>query len=253
MEKRNFLITTRPAEKNRQTANASCFEIKNVPLTRIVRNANPKKLKEQLEKYSPNIVVLTSSIGSEILLKAEICGIRTIMCIGKRTAEPFLRSGLEVLVPIEQNSSGLIELISLQSRKESRIALCRSKQHNTLLDDYLASEGYNYRCFDLYEIEELHSSNLERMLFNKECKGLILTSSMEAVSLAHLLGNDVHSKEFSDKTIFCIGKPTYETARRQGFDCEMLNKKAMLRQLLRKYLKNTAIAGNGFEPLIYGL
>ena len=243
MEKRNFLITTRPAEKNRQTANASCFEIKNVPLTRIVRNANPKKLKEQLEKYSPNIVVLTSSIGSEILLKAEMCGIHTIMCIGKRTAEPFLRSGLEVLVPIEQNSSGLIELISLQSRKESRIALCRSKQHNSILDEYLASEGYNYRCFDLYEIEELHSPVLQRMLFNKECKGLILTSSMEAVSLAHLLGNDVHSKEFSDKTIFCIGKPTYETATRQGFDCEMLNNEGDVEAIIEEISKKHCNSG----------
>ncbi len=225
MEKRNFLITTRPAEKNRETANASCFEIKNVPLTRIVGNANPRTLRDQIEKYSPDFVVLTSSIGSEIFLKAAIPGSGSfrIMCIGKRTAEPFLRSGLEVLVPIEQNSSGLIELISLQSRKESRIALCRSKQHNTILDEYLASEGHNYRCFDLYEIEELHSTDLEEMLFKKECKGLILTSSMEAVSLAHLLGNDIHSKEFRGKTIFCIGKPTYETATRQGFDCEILN------------------------------
>ena len=239
MEKRNFLITTRPAEKNRETANASCFEIKNVPLTRIVGKANPKTLRDQVEKYSPDFVVLTSSIGSEIFLKAAIPGSFRIMCIGKRTAEPFLRAGLEVLVPIEQNSSGLIELISLQSRKESRIALCRSKQHNTILDEYLASEGHNYRYFDLYEIEELHSPGLQEMLFKKECKGLILTSSMEAVSLAHLLGNGIHSKEFGNKRIFCIGKPTYETATRQGFDCEVLNNEgdieAILEEICKKY------------------
>ena len=239
MEKRNFLITTRPAEKNRETANASCFEIKNVPLTRIVGKANPRTLRDQVEKYSPDFVVLTSSIGSEIFLKAAIPGSFRIMCIGKRTAEPFLRAGLEVLVPIEQNSSGLIELISLQSRKESRIALCRSKQHNTILDEYLSSESYNYRCFDLYEIEELHSPDLQEMLFKKECKGLILTSSMEAVSLAHLLGNGIHSKEFGNKRIFCIGKPTYETATRQGFDCEVLNNEgdieAILEEICKKY------------------
>ena len=84
MEKRNFLITTRPAEKNRETANASCFEIKNVPLTRIAGNANPRTLRDQIEKYSPDFVVLTSSIGSEIFLKAAIPFSFRIMCIGKR-------------------------------------------------------------------------------------------------------------------------------------------------------------------------
>ncbi len=242
MEKRNFLITTRPAEKNRRTINTQCFEIKNVPLTRIAKKVEPKTLKEELEIYSPDFVVLTSRIGSEIFLNARIHGGYTIMCIGRKTAEPFLQSGQRVLVPSEQNSSGLIELISLHSRKESRIALCRSKQHNTILDEYLVSEGFNFRCFDLYEIEELHPPDLPGMLISKECKGMILTSSMEAINLAHLLGNDIHSIGLTKK-MFCIGKPTYETARRQGLECEVLDNEGDVDSMIEEISKKHCNSG----------
>ncbi|MGC8514777.1 MAG: uroporphyrinogen-III synthase [Thermoplasmata archaeon] len=242
MEKRNFLITTRPSEKNRQIIYAPCFEIKNVPLTRIVRSVDTEKLRDQLEKYSPNFVVLTSSIGSEVFLKAAIRGSFTIMCIGKKTAGPFLQSGQRVLVASEQNSSGLVKLISQYSLKESRIALCRSKQHNTILDEYLASEGFNFRCFDLYEIEELHPPDLPSMLNSKECKGMILTSSVETISFAHLLGNDIHSIGFMKK-IFCIGKPTYETATRLGFECEVLSNQGDVDAIIEEISKKHCNSG----------
>jgi uroporphyrinogen-III synthase len=239
MEKRNFLITTRPAEKNRQTANAACFDIKNIPLTRIERKADLGQLKGQIEKYSPNFIVLTSSIGSEIFMKAGIVGSFKIMCIGKKTADPLLHSGHDVLIAGERNSTGLIELISRHSRKESRIALCRSKQHNTMLDGYLASEGYNYKCFDLYEIKELHPNDLGKYLSEEKCRGMIITSSYEAVSLAHLLGKGMLSMDFKKKNIFCIGKPTYETALEYGFKSEPLKNEgdvdAIVEEISRKH------------------
>jgi|YelNatPaOPRAMG01_1025707.scaffolds.fasta_scaffold00149_57 uroporphyrinogen-III synthase len=243
MEKRNFLITTRPAEKNRQTLNAACFDIKNVPLTRIDRNVDINALRNQLENYSPDFVVLTSRIGSEIFLDAGVHGSFTIMCIGKKTAEPFLHSGYKVLVAREQNSSGLIELVSFHARKESRIALCRSRQHDTILDEYLASKGHNFRCFDLYAIEELHPPFLRNYLASQECRGIILTSSMEAVSLAHLLGEYMLSTEFRKNKVFCIGKPSYETARKQGFECEILKNESDVDAIIDEISKRHCNSG----------
>lgn len=222
MDVKNFLVTTRPEEKNRKISGGRCFDIKNVPLTRIVHNQDPVMLKSDIENYRPNIIVITSSIGADIFLNAHISGNFTIICIGRKTAEPFNALKRKVLIPGEENSGGIVRLISNYT-KDTRIALCRSRTHNAELDEYLSSNAYNFKCFDLYDIEEMRSPSIVRELMDPNCKGLILTSSMEARIFAKLTRDIRESPAFRVKKIFCIGRPTRETAESLGLRCEALN------------------------------
>ncbi|EQD28195.1 uroporphyrinogen-III synthase, partial [mine drainage metagenome] len=160
--------------------------MRNIPLTRIVYNQDPGTLKISVEAYAPSLVIVTSSIGANVFLSAGIVGDFAIMCIGRRTAEPFSALKRNVLVPGEENSMGLIDLVSHYTRDRTRIALCRSQKHNTELDEFLSSNGYDYRCFDLYDIEEVRSSNVVNEFMTENCRGIILTSSMEASVFASL-------------------------------------------------------------------
>ena len=242
MEKGNYLITTRPAEKNRQTVMADCFYVKNIPLTRIVENIDINEFKHHIEDYSPDFIVITSSIGSQIFLRAGISGNFTIMCIGKKTAEPFLDSRFKVLVAKEQNSTGLATLVSRHATKTSRIALCRSRQHNEVLDKYLTSNGFDYRCFDLYDIVEVHPPDLEAAIIDQKCRGIIITSSMEARSLSKELGSKLNSVQLTKK-IFCIGRPTYEAARRLGLNCEATNNERDVAAIIEEISKKHCNSG----------
>ncbi|MCL4452370.1 MAG: uroporphyrinogen-III synthase [Candidatus Thermoplasmatota archaeon] len=243
MEKGNYLITTRPAEKNRQTVSAACFYVRNIPLTRIVENLDTNKFRHNIEEYLPDFVVITSSIGSQIFLKAGVTGNYTVMCIGKKTAEPFLGSRYRVLDAKEQNSTGLVNLVSAHATKTSRIALCRSRQHNEVLDNYLASNGFDYRCFDLYDIVDVHPPELKTAIIDQECRGIVLTSSMEARSLSMELGSKLNSFEMRKKKIFCIGKPTYEAARRLGLNCEATESESDVDAIIEEISKKHCNSG----------
>ncbi len=223
MEIKSFLVTTRPAEKYRTIAGGKCFDVRNIPLTRIVYNQDPVNLKIKIEAYEPSLVIVTSSIGANVFLGAGIVGDFTIICIGRKTAEPFSALKRKVLVPGEENSTGIVDLVSHYPRDRTRIALCRSKKHSSELDEFLSSNGYNYRCFDLYDIEELRSSTLVSDFMNENCRGIILTSSMEAGVFASIARDVADTSAFRNRKIFCIGRPTMETAASLGLHCEPLN------------------------------
>ncbi len=211
---RRTLIVTRPEGKIAEDPKCDGIEIINVPVTRLEDlpfNA------DEFHSFDPDIVIVTSSRSAETMGKhIELFGqSRIYVSIGSITQQALKSLGLESLVPLEQTSAGVINLLRQNDWITRKIALVSSQQSNMVIRDFLQNEGYNYRLFTLYRSVALDPLDLLKHL-ESGCLGIVITSSQEAETI---LNERTLSEQLirTGTRIFAIGKTTAETIRKMGF------------------------------------
>lgn len=98
------------------------MEIVNVPVTRL--EELPFNT-DTFRSFNPEIVIVTSARGADtIRSNIGFFGTdRTYISIGKITGDALRSIGLDSLIPDDQTSSGIVELIRRNDWKSRRIAL----------------------------------------------------------------------------------------------------------------------------------
>ncbi|MEM0157135.1 MAG: uroporphyrinogen-III synthase [Thermoplasmataceae archaeon] len=208
------LIVTRPEGKATEDLKCEGLEIINVPVTRL---EDVPFNTDEFRSFNPDIVIVTSSRSADIMDKnTGLFGPNRIyVSIGRITRQALKSIGLDSVVPHEQTSAGIIQLLERNAWKTSRIALITSQQSNMIVRDFLQKKGYNYRLFTVYRSVALDSSALSKYM-KRGCLGIVVTSSQEAETILkdHTLSEQISKAE---TRIFAIGKTTADTIRKMGF------------------------------------
>ncbi len=212
MDISKYIITTRPEIKFK-SVKTECISIRNVPLTEIIIPGRQENIVQDIIKNKPLVVVLTSSIGAREFFKYYYKYIENphIIAIGNQTAVEIKKYTGKVSVPMVMNSYGVINL--LENYLNFRISLFRSNESNNILNEWLESHNANFNEYYLYRVVKIENTHIKELFLNDECKGILLTSSMEARIFCDEMGDvDINKK------IYSIGKVTTETLHNLGYD-----------------------------------
>lgn len=233
-----FIITTRPEEKY-QPLSGSCFEVVNIPVTEVHISNRIKDIKNGLIQFNPHIIVLTSSTGSDIFMNLGLNGNYRFICIGEKTALPLRNYGLKAEVPEEMNSYGLVDYIKNHVSGNERIALCRSKQHDNYLDEYLDDTGYVFKDFPLYSLKKIPCDSILSYIERKNYMGIVFTSSLETKIIVNFLSEKGKLDLLNNKSVFSIGKMTSKMLKKYGIQTESMNSEsnfeAIIKEISDKY------------------
>ncbi len=213
--RRLFIISTRPEEKFARSVHGSCFDILNIPVTKIIRRPYGE-IESEVFPWRYDGIVLTSSAGSSIFLEmAERHALDfhgPAYCIGDKTAEPLRKVGMEVIVPERRETDGLLEIIMEHRKIGSMLLLFRSGKGNPALKSGLERNGFSVNEVVCYNVEPLDNPEMKKQLERRENKGIIFTSSMEVTSFFKF--NSPESVQ--GKKVFAIGNPTKKTLADHG-------------------------------------
>ena len=234
----NTLIVTRPEGKAAGNINCPGMEIVNVPVTRLEELPFDT---DTFRSFNPEIVIVTSARGADTI-RSNIGSFgngRAYISIGKITGDALRSIGLDSMVPDDQTSSGIVELIRRNGWKSHRIALLSSQQSNMVIRDFLLKEGYDFKLFTIYRSVPLDLSVLLKYILGG-CLGIIITSSQEAEII--LKDQPVVSAIMNTGTlIFAIGKTTADTINKSGYTPADPVGKSVLKDLVcqirEKYLE----------------
>lgn len=232
-----FIITTRPEEKTIPAISSRCFEIVNIPVTRL--RVNSKFSIAEISEFNPDIAIFTSTYGSEIFLdaggKAALGHETKIIAIGNRTADVLEKTFPDVIVPEEQTSKGVVNVLRGMVEGRKKVALFVSSKSNGIIDQYLSEAGINHITSELYFSDVLQRKDFIDASLKEECFGIILTSSYEAkVIFTKMLDKEQRDEVVSRCRIFAIGKTTAETLLELGIQVSKPSGKSNLEKLIRE-------------------
>ncbi|MEM0155574.1 MAG: uroporphyrinogen-III synthase [Thermoplasmataceae archaeon] len=206
---KNFLVSTRPAEKSKSVLERNGILIRNFPLTRIVSYGHDITLEKQITGFSPDSLVFTSEVGVRIFLAEYPHVIRDssmkMFAIGEKTAMALERMGYTAIYPEKKDSAGLAEFILSFPGDIGKVALIRSKNADSLLLDVLNRAGVIAKDFHIYEVTRAENAGLiVKVIQKRGFMGIIVTSPMEAQTLFDLI------KPYEMKTlpVYAIGGTT---------------------------------------------
>lgn len=245
---RPFIVATRPEVKFEGTVVKSlCFDIINVPLTEVQIKEDIETTVRELEKFDPDCIVLTSSVGSEIAVRYTTPGflrqIREIYCIGSKTAEPLIRMGLTVIIPEAKDSTGLSECIMENSTKTGKLAIFRSNRGSPELYESLSGRIDDVREYISYDLKRVPDSELLPLLNRASCKGIVVTSSLEAEALHDAIAGSTFSDPENRIKIFAIGSPTARRLKSFGYRIQdpigNSDFSALIREIEKKFCDNS--------------
>lgn len=212
-EMSKFIITTRPEQKGNSVVSSRCFDIMNIPVTSL--KVNTKLNFSEIREFDPDIAIFTSTFGSRIFLELDGSTLKDnvkIIAIGSKTAEVLSERYKDVIVPGEQTSTGVVSTLKEIMRVGEKIALFVSSKSNGLIDRYLKSIGAKHHTYELYLAEIVHKNNLTERILDRECFGIVVTSSYEARAIfSEILNANQRREAISGCHIFAIGKTTAET------------------------------------------
>ncbi|MCL4314308.1 MAG: uroporphyrinogen-III synthase [Candidatus Thermoplasmatota archaeon] len=208
---KGFLVTTRPQEKFKPVLIKTCFEVKNMPLTRVVPRADFDP--ESLTDYNADVYVVTSSVGAELLMRAlppDSLKSKKLVAIGRKTSETLNRFGVSAEVPHFHNSDGIAEII-LRKYSDRKIALVRSSMGTPELNRVLSENRITFRDFQIYDVVR-NETNMS-ILSDSNLIGILLTSRYEAaIILDHAERTGIRLKN-----LFAIGSTTKKFIESRGY------------------------------------
>lgn len=208
-----FILTTRPAEKQPPEVSSACFDILNIPVTRLEINSDFNM--SSVVEFRPSIAIFTSSYGANaFLLAGDLPADSSIrfIAIGDETAKVLGRRYGDIVVPVDKSSEGVISLLESIAGPHERVALFVSSRSNRAIEHYLQERGVEYLVEELYFAESLSGTVFREKVLHADCFGLILTSSYEArIVFSEILDEQEKSLLLLDKKVFAIGKTTAGT------------------------------------------
>ena len=211
MEK--YIITTRPGEKGNADVTSVCFDLVNIPVTKLEVNTGIEA--STVMKFGPSLAIFTSSYGANAFLKmpnAQLSSGVKIVAIGEETAKALRQKFDSVIVPGKKTSEGVIELLEHLLKPGERVVLFVSSRSNGAIEHYLQEHGVEYLLEELYYAESIPGEEFKESALKPECFGIILTSSYEAsIVFTEILTSDDIQALLLDKKIFAIGRTTANT------------------------------------------
>jgi uroporphyrinogen-III synthase len=212
MDTHRYIVTTRPEEKFKSVS-TRCISVKNVPLTKIIRTGKQEEIIQDIISKRPETIVLTSSIGASEFFRYyyKFTENPRIIAIGDKTADEIKKYTGKFSVPTAKNSYGVITM--LEKYLDSRIALFRSNESNNIINDWLEERNANFREYYIYSVVKIENTQIKELLINDDCRGILLTSSMEARIFHEIMGDSKLTKN-----IYAIGKVTEETLQNYGYN-----------------------------------
>ncbi|WP_337861066.1 uroporphyrinogen-III synthase [Ferroplasma sp.] len=213
-----YIITTRPEIKF-SPVRTECISIINIPLTELQEDGFNGNVAEEIAKYKPEIIVLTSSFGALLFFKYYYKYVNSpkFIAIGNQTAEIIKKYEGNAEVPTAKDSYGVTNLLSKHSN--ATIALFRSNETNNIIDDYLSSNGIKFHEYHIYKVMKLETSKLKDLFFSDQCTGILITSSMEARIFHDAIGLSIDGKK-----IYSIGEITAKTLIDLGYNVFLTGK-----------------------------
>lgn len=216
LSERPFILSVRPESKFEDVPSDLCFDVINTPLTEIIVSKDLDEVIADLIDFNPDSIVLTSSIGSKILLEKTgrefLEKARFIFCIGSHTESVV--KGKNTIVPNvgKRNVSGLLELILNRKDKTGKLAVFRSSEGNPFLMKGLLNSGLCAREFISYGVSEKGPEGFSEHIENEKFRGIVLTSPMEARIFSKIVASGPELKG----EIFAIGEPTRNALETSG-------------------------------------
>lgn len=239
------VLSTRPAEKFIPDIGKYHFNLINIPLTKLIRRNMDASQIDKIKKFDPDVIILTSSYGSEIFLHDLWDNInqrdRMFIAIGASTAEPLIKVGIKTCIPENKSTEGIIEFLKKKIPRELKIMILRSNKGNHALNEFLKTDNREFTEFVLYDILE-NMENREKLLKclkTLEVKAILLTSSMEASIFFKILRED-NFKIQNQTLIYAIGEPTKKTIINSGYTGNILTGNSSFKKILDDMNRNNS-------------
>ena len=233
--KRNIIVT-RPGEKSPVDYSGKCFEILNIPVTRLV--VNSKIDSDKVVAFQPTICIFTSSKGAEIFLALFSPGTiseNKAVAIGIQTSKTLSSRYREVLVPLEKTSQGVNALLDGIVKGNDRIVLFSSSKTNGVILRHLEERKWNHMAVELYDAETLDIEPIFLELSKSECFGIMVTSSMEANAIFSRRNSKYLTQlDMAGKHVFAIGENTANTIGELGIEVSKPVGKSDIRGLMEE-------------------
>ncbi len=214
------IIVTRPAEKSPVDHSGKCFEILNIPVTRLVINREIDAAR--IVAFQPTICIFTSSKGAEIFIELFSPGTiseNKAVAIGEQTSRALSTLYKEVLVPLEKTSHGVNDLLDGIVTEKDKILLFSSSKTNRVILRHLEERKWSHMAVELYDAEILEVEPVFQELSKSECFGIMVTSSMEANAIFSKRNSKYLTQyHISGKHVFAIGQPTAKTLGELGIE-----------------------------------
>lgn len=239
------VLSTRPAEKFKAEIENYNFNLINVPLTKLIRNKITSSQKIEIEKFGPDVIILTSSYGAEIFLKDlwDLFKHRDIkfIAIGDSTAEPLIKEGIKTYIPQDKTTEGIIQFIKQEIPREFRIMILRSNRGNPILNEFLEVDKREFIEFVLYDIlEDIENrEKLLKCLRTMDLEAILLTSSLEA-SIFFRIIREENFKINEQTVIYAIGEPTKRAVLNSGYTGKILTGESSFKLILDNINKNNS-------------
>ncbi|WP_256288493.1 uroporphyrinogen-III synthase [Halobellus inordinatus] len=194
----------------------------------------------------PDIVVLTSKTGVELLADAGWCpGEATLVCIGPRTAAAARDAGWTVdVVPEEYTSSGLVETLA-DEVDGRRVEVARSDHGSDVLLDGLRDAGADVHETVLYRLVRPEGSGQSTvMAAGGELDAVCFTSSLTVANFLDAADERGVREEavagLNRAVVGVIGDPTRETAEGYGVRVDVVPENATFEELATEVVETAA-------------
>ena len=200
---------------------------------------------------APNVVVLTSKTGVELLAAAGWSpGDATLACIGPKTAAAARDAGWTVaVVPDEYSSSGLVAALEADVGGR-RIEVARSDHGSDTLIDGLRAAGADVHETVLYRLVRPEGSGQSAvMAAGGELDAACFTSSLTvenflAAAEERGVGSEVVAG-LNRAVVGAIGEPTRETAAERGIRVDVVPEHATFEALATAVVEEAAPTYHG--------
>lgn len=239
------VLSTRPAEKFTSEKEHYHYNLINIPLTKLKRRKIDSSHIALIKKFDPDVIIITSSYGAIIFIEDIWKRLHrkdlNFIAIGASTAEPLIKEGINVYIPENKSTNGIIELLKERIPRESRIIIMRSDKGNPILNRFLEMDKRDFVEIVLYNILEdfENRETLLNCLRSKDLSAIILTSSMEANIFFKIL-KDEKIKIHKETVIYAIGEPTKEKIISSGFTGKILTGKSNFESILNEIEKTNS-------------
>lgn len=216
---KRYLLSTRPGEKFSTPEVECCFEILNVPVTRISERRFEDSEIRRIVDFGPEAIAFTSETGAGIFFRdlSQRLKLRNVdfYGIGPVTCSAVRKEGFDCISPDRRDSEGLAHLLAGEKR-DHRVLLFRSGQANKILDETLRDRGVEYLPVKAYDVVSMPQVSSDVFL-SENCFGIVFTSALEVESFLKAVREEIHEPSDLECRIFSIGKYTTERLIKKGF------------------------------------
>jgi len=242
------IVNTRPVSQSQQTCEAfekMGFNVIDFPCIEIVQSDDIQNCKKSLKAiHAKSVVIFTSQqaviFAFKLLSNWKLSSKTIVIAVGNKTAQCLEQfTGVNIFVPEQQNSQGVIDLLDGLKSIHS-ISLITAKNGRNEIQDYAKENNIKLSQINVYQ-RKLPSNNLELdglngCLNNKLAIGVLATSATTLDNFK-LLVNHAEWLMFQRQLIICASSRIENHVQSLGckntINTESANPRVMATKLCR--------------------